>query len=135
MRKTTNIQLRKGNWLADEFFLMPTDEIENYVEFVNENTAYSTQHGVKGEEYKKVVVVFDDIEAAWNNYSFSKLLTPKFSGTPTDKQFEKSLKLAYVFFSRAEEHLRILFYSKDAELAREGIIASKLLDEKHVHIL
>lgn len=127
--------IEKGDWLADEFFLMPTNEIENYAEFVNDNTAYSTQHGVKGEEYKKVVVVFDDIEAAWNNYSFSKLLTPKFSGTPTDKQFEKSRKLAYVCFSRAEEHLRILFYSKDAVLAKEEIIASKLLDEKHVHIL
>lgn len=65
---------------------MPTNEIESFVEFINGNTPLSTQHGVKGEEYKDVVVVFDDTDAAWTTYSFTKMLTPNTSGIPTEGQ-------------------------------------------------
>lgn len=41
----------KGLWLADSFFAMDTSQISKYVDFVNDNTPFSTQHGVKGEEY------------------------------------------------------------------------------------
>ena len=60
--------MEKADWLCDAFFSMETPELETYCEFIRKNTAYSTQHGVKGEEYSNVLVVFDDIEAAWNNY-------------------------------------------------------------------
>jgi len=53
--------LEKGDWLCDEFFSMGTAEVEAYCDFIRENTPYSTQHGVKGEEYPDVLVVFDDV--------------------------------------------------------------------------
>ncbi len=92
---------------------MRTDEIEPYVDFINEHTPYSTQHGVKGEEYKNVVVVYDDIEAAWNLYSFTKMLVPEIAGSPTEGQLDRSIRLAYVSFSRAVElnELRVIFVS------------------------
>lgn len=119
----------KGDWLCDEFFAMGTEELETYYEFIQENTAYSTQHGVKGEQYADVLVVYDDIEAGWHNYSFSKLLTPNTSGDPTEGQLQRSKKLAYVSFSRAEENLRILLYtdnpvSAKAELSQQGLFAA-----------
>ncbi|MCH7563309.1 MAG: ATP-dependent helicase, partial [Gemmatimonadetes bacterium] len=61
----------KGEWLADAYFAMDTKEIPPYCNFVNENTPYSTQHGAKGEQYDNVLVVFDDTEAAWRNFSFT----------------------------------------------------------------
>src|SRR5699024_1805622 len=39
----------KGRWLADKFFTMEVSEIPPYIDFVNDNTPFSTQHGVKGE--------------------------------------------------------------------------------------
>ena len=105
----------KGDWLADSFFLMPTSELFAYRDFVLKNTPYSTQHGVKGEEYPNVLVVFDDVEANWNQYSFSKLLTPGTAGEPTEGQHERGRKLAYVCFSRAERHLKILFFTPAPE--------------------
>lgn len=127
--------LEKGDWLADAFFAMNTSELGNYVNFVTDNTPLSTQHGVKGEEYKDVLVVFDDVEAAWNQYSFRKTLTPQTAGEPSDGQREKSRKLAYVCFARAEENLRILFFSQDAEAARAELIGANLLSAEQVNVL
>ncbi len=126
----------KSDWLADEFFTMKTVEIKNYVDFVTGNTPLSTQHGVKGEEYKDVLVVFDDVEAAWHQYSFAKTLTPQTAGKePTDSQKDKSRKLAYVCFSRAKENLRILFFSKNAESAKKELIDKNFLGDDQISIL
>lgn len=127
--------LEKGDWLCDEYFAMGTEELGAYCDFIQENTAYSTQHGVKGEEYSDVLVVYDDIEAAWNNYSFSKLLTPKTSGDPTESQSRRSEKLAYVSFSRAEENLRILLYTKNPALAKEELLQKGLFVESEISII
>lgn len=125
----------KADWLCDEFFNMGAGELEAYCEFVEENTVYSTQHGVKGEEYPNVLVVFDDVEAAWRNYSFSKLLTPGVSGEPTEGQHERSRKLAYVCFSRAEENLRIVLFTKFPEEAKGELIERGLLNSEQLNII
>lgn len=126
--------LEKGDWLADVFFSMDTTEIPPYTSFISNNTAYSTQHGVKGEEYPKVLVVYDDIEANWHNYSFCKILTPDTAGEPTDGQRARSRKLAYVSFSRALEDIRVLFFTSSPEAARLELIAKKLLEPDQIEI-
>lgn len=125
----------KGEWLADNFFDMNSDEIQNYCDFIKENTTFSTQHGVKGEEYKNVLVVYDDVEAAWNLYNFAKLLTPSTAGEPTDGQLERGRKLAYVCFSRAEENLRIILFTRDPTNARDELIEKGLFEATQIHIL
>ena len=127
--------LDKGDWLADEFFQLKTDEIKPFVEFVSNQTPLSTQHGVKGEEYKDVVVIFDDIEASWHRYSFSKTLTPDTSGAPSDGQLERSRKLAYVCFSRAEENLRIILFTPDPNSAKTELISYGFFEENEISIL
>lgn len=124
----------KGDWLADIFINLQTNELKPFVEFVTDNTPLSTQHGVKGEEYKNVMVVFDDTDAAWSTYSFTKTLTPNTSGNPTDGQQERSKKLAYVCFSRAEENLRILLFTPDPESAKAELIANGLFEENQISI-
>lgn len=127
--------MEKGDWLADAFLQMDTREIAAYASFIVANTAFSTQHGVKGEEYPKVLVVYDDIEAAWNNYSFGKVLTPSVAGSPTDKQGARGRKLAYVSFSRALEDLRVLFFTPDPHAARSELIGNKLLTADQIEIV
>lgn len=123
---------QKGEWLADAFFAMPPHELSAYREFILENTPYSTQHGVKGEEYPNVLVVFDDVEASWNQYSFSKLLTPGVAGEPTEGQSNRGQKLAYVCFSRAEQHLKILFFTTEPEATRNELVASGLFETDQI---
>jgi DNA helicase-2/ATP-dependent DNA helicase PcrA len=122
----------KEDWLVDEFFNMPPAEIEPYAAFISDNTPYSTQHGVKGEEYKNVVVVYDDIEAAWNLYSFTKMLVPELAGNPTEGQFDRSTRLAYVSFSRAVENLRILLFTPDPKGTKKILIEKSLFREDQV---
>jgi DNA helicase-2/ATP-dependent DNA helicase PcrA len=127
-------ELDKEDWLVDEFFKISTDEIEPYTEFINEHTLYSTQHGVKGEEYKNVVVVYDDIEAAWNLYSFTKMLVPEIAGSPTEGQLDRSTRLAYVSFSRAVENLRILLFTANPERTKNILIEKSLFHDDQVII-
>ena len=125
----------KGDWLADQFFQMKAGELQAYCDFLDENTAYSTQHGVKGEQYPNVLVVYDDVEASWTNYSFGKLLTPRTLGNPTDGQLDRGKKLAYVCFSRAEINLRILLFTPKPAAAKQELIGRGLLQAEQVRIL
>lgn len=99
------------------------------------NTAFSTQHGVKGEEYGNVIVVFDDWKAACSNYSFVKLLTPSTSGEPTEGQRERGRKLAYVCFSRAVENLRVVLFTPQPDDARAELIARRLVQESQISVI
>jgi DNA helicase II / ATP-dependent DNA helicase PcrA len=124
----------KGEWLADEYFGMKLAEIERFCEFIAENTLFSTQHGVKGEQYGNVLVVFDDVGSAWTNYSFSKTLTPSTAGEPTERQRRLSANLAYVCFSRAKKDLRIVMFSTDAAGARQELLDKKIFTEAQIEV-
>ncbi|CUI05662.1 possible DNA helicase [Janthinobacterium sp. CG23_2] len=127
--------LEKGDWLADEFFGMGLKEIAKYCEFIDDNTEFSTQHGVKGEEYDSVLVVIDDVGSAWNNYSFAKTLTPiAAGGEPTERQRRLTNNLAYVCFSRAEKDLRIVMYSQNAAAAQKELLEKKLFTKDQIEI-
>ncbi len=128
------IQQKTGGWLAELFLEMTTDDIGSFSAYVRDDTPFSSRHGVEGEEYKDVVVVFDDGEASWLNYNFSKTLTPDTAGSPTEGQKKRSRKLAYVCFSRTEENLRILFFPGKPEASRRELISSDLLKEDQITI-
>lgn len=112
----------REEWLVDSFFKFKIEEVVNFRNFVLKQTPFSTQHGVKGDQFEKVLVVFDDTEANWSHYSFSKLFTPKTVGAlPTEGQAKKSRNLAYVCFSRAKCDLRIILFTKDVIRAKEEL--------------
>ncbi len=125
----------KGDWLADSLFQMVPGPVARYASYITNNTSYSTQHGVKGEQYEKVMVVYDDVEAAWNQYSYSKVLTPLTAGEPTERQRSLTQKLAYVSFSRAKEDLRVLMFTADPEAARIELMNSKLLQSDQICVV
>jgi DNA helicase-2/ATP-dependent DNA helicase PcrA len=125
----------KGEWLADEFLRMPLTEIDKYCDFLSDNTEFSTQHGVKGEQYPNVLVVFDDVGSAWTNYNFSKTLTPKTEGEATERQKRLSTNLAYVCFSRAENDLRIVMYTTNPKAAKAELIELGLLAEEQIETM
>jgi DNA helicase-2/ATP-dependent DNA helicase PcrA len=124
----------KGNWLADNFFSTKTTELINYFHFINDNTPYSTQHGVKGEEYPNIITVFDDVEAAWNQYSFTKMLSPKVSGSGTEGQLSRTYKLAYVCFSRAELNLKVVFFTNSPTDTKQEMIEEGVFLEDQISI-
>ncbi len=127
--------LEKEDWLMDEFLNYKTNELMSYRNFILELTPFGTQHGAKGEEFEKVLVVFDDTEANWNNFSFSRLLTPNTVGKePTDGQRKRSLNLAYVCFSRAIRDLRIILFTENPLNAKAELLEKKLFVDDQISI-
>ena len=125
----------KEDWLIDEFLTFQSIELLPYRNFIIESTPFGTQHGVKGEEYEKVLVVFDDIEANWNNFSFSRVFTPNTTGKgPTDGQKKRCHNLAYVCFSRAIQDLRIVFFTIDPIKAKKELIDNGLFLDSQISI-
>jgi DNA helicase-2/ATP-dependent DNA helicase PcrA len=125
----------KGDWLIDEFLTDTTNELSTYRRFILDLTPYRTQHGTKGDEFEKVLVVFDDTEASWHNYSFSRFLTPHTTGKdPTEGQHQRSLNLAYVCFSRALKDLRIILFTTDPPKAKKELIEQGLFTDEQISI-
>ncbi|MFJ6432143.1 AAA family ATPase [Streptomyces sp. NBC_00341] len=93
-------------------------------EYVEENTPFSTQHGVKGAEYPHVLAVFG---GGWTQYNFPEMLanfTQRDSlSLGSRKRFEKSRNLFYVACSRAKEDLVLLFTTELSNDALETLKA------------
>ncbi|MBY8868138.1 UvrD-helicase domain-containing protein [Streptomyces sennicomposti] len=82
---------------------LPYQEVISVTRFIEEQTPFSTQHGVKGDEFENVVVVIDD--RLWNMYSISKML----AGTDSADRSQRSRNLFYVSCSRAQHGLAVVF--------------------------
>ncbi|MEU1519306.1 hypothetical protein ABZ490_45455 [Streptomyces sp. NPDC005811] len=82
---------------------VPYREVISVTHFIDELTPFSTQHGVKGDEFENVVVVVDD--SAWNRYNIGKML----AGTDKPDRTERSRNLFYVCCSRAQRSLAVVF--------------------------
>lgn len=90
---------------------IPYREIINFSEFVNDSTVLSTQHGVKGEEYKNVLVI---LGGGWNHYNWDNFLTWSSNHIPKGKNdaYIRNRNLFYVSCSRARDNLVLLFTQK-----------------------
>lgn len=83
-------------------------EVRALVKFINGHTPFATKHGVKGLEFKNVLVV---VGKGWNQYNFDQMLAWVADGVPPDKvqAFERSRNLFYVTCSRSISNLAVLF--------------------------
>ena len=122
MYSNTNIKdfldLDYAQFLAAIHFLYPESE-------------FSTEHGVKGEEYDNVVFV---VSRGWNQYQFEKYAPMIKNGYPADKEaaFIRNRNLFYVCCSRPKKRLFLFitipiddtFYNFLKELAGESNIVS-----------
>ncbi len=101
----------------DKLKIIPYVQFVKCYQYANHNSPFSTQHGVKGEEYNNVVVVLDN--GNWNMYDYSTVLT----GNQTNSKYERSLKIMYVSFSRAKKNLCVYYYKPDSS----AIVGAKRL--------
>lgn len=118
-----NENLIKNQDFYNKLKIIPYSQFINCYQYANHNTPFSTQHGVKGEEYNNVVVVLDN--GNWSMYDYSTVLT----GNKTNSKYERSLKIMYVSFSRAKKNLCVYYYKPDLSVI-DG--AKRLFGEKNV---
>ena len=76
------------------------------IEFLYPDAMFSTEHGVKGEEYDNVVFV---ISKGWNQYQFEKyapmIIAPDSIPNGKEPSFERNRNLFYVCCSRPKKRL------------------------------
>ena len=89
-----------------EFYMIKYEEIINAINFFKPDATYSTDHGVKGEEYDNVLLI---IGREWNRYQFDKLLYKNEKDLTQEEQtaYIRNRNLFYVCCSRARKRLAI----------------------------
>lgn len=97
----------------EKFLKIPYSEFIAAINFLYPEADFSTEHGVKGEEYDNVIFV---ISKGWNQYQFEKYMPMLNKKIPDDKRkaFEKNRNLFYVCCSRPKKRL-IFFISIEME--------------------
>ena len=102
--------------------------------------AFDTHQGVKGREFKRVLVVMDDEEAGGFLFSYEKLFEVK---SPTKNDIDKLAKgeetgvdrtrrLFYVTCTRAEDSLALVAYSNNPELLKQNVINKGWFNEGEI---
>lgn len=92
----------KHQLLLTTLLTIPYREVSSYRAVLQSSLPYSTKHGVKGDQFKNVLIILDDAGANWNQYSFGNML----EGTDTsESRLKRSRNLFYVCCSRAQDTL------------------------------
>lgn len=97
------------NGMVKDYLELPYSEFLAAISFLSPETGFSTDHGVKGEEYDNVLFT---ITKGWYNYQFDVYAPLINSIVPADKEeaFERNRNLFYVCCSRPKNRL-FLFVS------------------------
>ena len=127
----------------DKFLLVPFNQIESYVSYVDGFAAFSTHQGIKGLEFPRVMVIIDDSEARGFSFSYDKLFGAKGKSDADIKNeregketgIERTKRLFYVTCSRAKESLAIVAYSSHPETVKSSILAEGWFTEDELEVL
>lgn len=95
----------------EEFYAIRYTEVLHAIEFFKDDSLYSTDHGVKGEEYDNVLFVMG---RGWNLYKFEDILWKdqnNLSGKELDA-YIRNRNLFYVCCSRPRKRLALLITVK-----------------------
>lgn len=95
-----------SNTTIKDFLDLDYTQFLSAISFLYPESEFSTEHGVKGEEYDNVVFV---ISRGWNQYQFEKYIPMIKNGYPTDKEasYIRNRNLFYVCCSRPKKRLFI----------------------------
>jgi DNA helicase-2/ATP-dependent DNA helicase PcrA len=109
-------------------------ELWGYLSYIEGSSPFSTQQGVKGAEFDRVMVVLDDEEGAYNLFSYGKYfgITPlsatdsKNIADGVDSVLGRTRRLFYVCCSRALQDLAVVLFVPDPHQAKEVVVARNM---------
>lgn len=116
-------------------------QTRGYRKYIESESPFATQQGVKGAEFSRVFVVIDDEEGKEHNqFSYEKYFgTKPLSDTDQkniaagkDDVLSRTRRLFYVCCSRALEDLVVVWFTKDVDAASKAIEQMKLFPAHEV---
>lgn len=116
-----------SSFKTKELFDIPYREVQAVIPFLKSESAFKTEHGVKGEEYDNVMFV---VGRGWNEYKFDGWM-PKDASRLSDKDLNAYIRnrnLFYVCCSRPRKNLVLLVtvpITREFRVYLEGIFGAE----------
>lgn len=122
------------------FLACPANQLRPYQAYVNEESPFSTQQGVKGAEFDRVLVVLDDDEGTHVQFSYEKYFGLKQLSARDKKALEeggetgieRTRRLFYVCCTRARQDLVVVLFVADPVAAIAHIRGLGLFPEADI---
>jgi DNA helicase-2/ATP-dependent DNA helicase PcrA len=122
------------------FLACPANQLRPYQAYVNEESPFSTQQGVKGAEFDRVLVVLDDDEGTHFQFSYEKYFGLKELSARDRKTLEdggetgveRTRRLFYVCCTRARQDLVVVLFVADPAAAIAHIRGLGLFPEADI---
>lgn len=115
-------------------------EFRGYREYIQEKSPFSTQQGIKGTEFGRILVILDDEESTHVQFSYDKY----FGVVPPSKRdlqniaegkettIDRTRRLFYVCCTRAQIDLVVVYFSQDPAEAERCVRASKIFQDTDI---
>ena len=116
----------------DAFLACPAKQFRGFRHYVQQQSPFSTQQGIKGAEFNRVLVVLDDEESKHFQFSYDKYFGVK-ELSPRDLEnirddiettIDRTRRLFYVCCTRALKDLVVVYFSTEPAVAEESVRAS-----------
>lgn len=99
----------KNSYLCEQVMQVKFSEFQNLFRYLEGMTPFSTQHKIKGAEFKNVLVVLNN--GNWSKYNFRTL----FEGAGTESVLDRTRKIFYVCCTRAKNNLVVYYHQPSPE--------------------
>ncbi|UFS72478.1 UvrD-helicase domain-containing protein [Geomonas sp. RF6] len=125
------------------FLASPAPQLWGYRAYVENQSPFATQQGIKGAEFQRVLVLLDDEESHYTLFSYGKYfgiepLSDKDQENiqdGVDSVVDRTRRLFYVCCSRAVQDLAVVLFVPDVRAATEALIARGYFERDDVHTL
>ena len=125
------------------FLATPATQLWGYNRYIQSQSPFKTQQGIKGAEFRRVLVVLDDEESDYSLFSYGKYWGTEELSTADrkniaegkDSVLDRTRRLFYVCCSRAVQDLAVVFFVPDIQSARQTVLAKALFAPEDVHVL
>lgn len=127
---------------ALRFMQCDASELWGYRKYIEKMSPFSTQQGIKGAEFDKVIVVVDDQEGRTNTFSYGKYFgVVELSDTDRaniasgkDSVVDRTRRLFYVCCSRALSDLAVVIFAEDTIRMRNAVLEKAFFEPECIHV-
>ena len=127
---------------ALRFMQCEASELWGYRKYIEKMSPFSTQQGIKGAEFDKVLVVVDDQEGRTNTFSYGKYFgVTELSDTDraniaagNDSTIDRTRRLFYVCCSRALSDLVVVIFTEDTIQMRNAMLDKAFFEPELIHV-
>lgn len=117
-------------------------QLWGYRTYIDDQSPFATQQGIKGAEFQHVLIILDDEESDNNLFSYGKYLgfTPLSERdsqniqTGEDSVLDRTRRLFYVCCSRAVQDLAVVLFVQNVHQVRDVVVAKGLFAQNEIHV-